>query len=345
MNEQEKEKQEKRLIVLKNRKRKQKRILLLLLLLMVTGVMLTTSSYAWFTSNTTVSVNDIQVNVAAQNGIQISADGTNWKAIVQTTDLINATATYPGAVNQIPATTNSLAPVSTGLNVDTSGKLEMYQGTIVNNAGGDYILTATKNTEQHGETGSFIAFDLFFKVDEDTNIKLTTGSGVKASGADKGIKNASRIAFVNLGNTAAGSDTNTIQNLNAGTSAAKYLWEPNYDVHTAAGVMNAKDNYGITTTETGGSLLAYSGVIAPVSSGDNIKIGDAKEATDATKFKAVTPTYTTTEAFPDDISIFPLTAGITKIRIYMWIEGQDVDCENTASGTDIIYSLQIAVQN
>ena len=42
-------------------------------------------------------------------------------------------------------------------------------------------------------------------------------------------------------------------------------------------------------------------------------------------------------------NIFTLSAGITKARVYMWIEGQDVDCENTASGTDISFNLQLQV--
>ena len=29
----------------------------------------------------------------------------------------------------------------------------------------------------------------------------------------------------------------------------------------------------------------------------------------------------------------------------MWVEGQDVDCENTASGGNIIYSLQITTES
>ena len=39
-----------------------------------------------------------------------------------------------------------------------------------------------------------------------------------------------------------------------------------------------------------------------------------------------------------------LKAGITKIRVYMWVEGQDVDCENGASGTDIAYTIQFSTK-
>ena len=41
--------------------------------------------------------------------------------------------------------------------------------------------------------------------------------------------------------------------------------------------------------------------------------------------------------------VFSLAAGITKVRVYMWVEGQDIDCENTASGTDISFNLQLEV--
>ena len=34
--------------------------------------------------------------------------------------------------------------------------------------------------------------------------------------------------------------------------------------------------------------------------------------------------------------------GITKVRIYMWIEGQDVDCENNVTGTDITYKITLS---
>ena len=51
-----------------------KKVLTAFLMLIVTAVSLTTASYAWFTENTTVSVEDIEVTVDASNGIKISTD-------------------------------------------------------------------------------------------------------------------------------------------------------------------------------------------------------------------------------------------------------------------------------
>ena len=316
--------------------RHKKRLLTLLLLLTVTGVMLGTSTYAWFTSNKTVSVNDIKVNVAAQNGIQMSVDGTNWKTIIQTTDITSAKTTYSTAVNQLPAT---LKPVSTGKNIDSSGKMEMYLGAIESNEAGQNVLTATKSTETDGVSGDFVAFDLFVKVDADTTAYMTPTSGVSVStgSTDLGIKNASRMGFVILGHADSGSALADIQSLNAGTSSVAKIWEPNYDVHTAAGVSNAYDVYGITTSQTGGSALAYNGVIAPITLGDNVLLNSSA----ADYFKAVTPDYKTTNAFADQFEFLTFTKGITKVRVYMWIEGQDVDCENAASGTDVTFRIQL----
>ena len=328
-------------------KRRKYRLLILLLLLFGTGTLLTTSTYAWFTSNKNVSVESLEVNIEAKNGIQISADGTNWKAMVQKSDLAGAkTGKYSAAVNQLPTT---LEPVSTAAIVDTNGRLPMYYGVVETSESeahnGEYILTATKeedkddSTRTDGTIGKYIAFDVFFKVSADTPVYLTAGSGVTSTDeTDKGIKNASRIAFVTLGHTTDGDTLANIQALNNGASSTVTLWEQNYDVHTAAGVNQAQDVYGLTTTQEGAAALAYRGVINTISVSEDILQSDTS---DNTKFADVTPSIKTTKGFTTNTSLFTLTSGITKVRVYMWVEGQDVDCENNASGGNIKFDLKI----
>ena len=324
------------------RKRKKYRLLILLLLLFGTGIMLATSTYAWFTANKTVSIGTLEVQIAAKNGIQISADGTNWKSIVQKTDLTSASTTYGAAKNQLP---DVLEAVSTGGVVNTDGQLPMYYGNIGTNAEGNYILTATKETDAHGTSGKYIAFDLFFKVDKETDIWITPTSGVKTTDVtDTGIKNASRIAFVVLGNTTAGDTVANIQALNKGTASSTYIWEPNYNIHTPTGIANARDVYGKVDVTADHAILPYSGVISDIADVDNILLGNATQAKDATKFKDVTITYKTKANFTHYIPAFKLSNGITKVRIYMWVEGQDVDCENNASNGNITFDLQITTE-
>ena len=336
----------------KRRKRNRKRrMLVLLIALFFTTIMFTTATYAWFTANQTVRVNTLTVNVAAKNGIQISVDGTNWKSIVQTADITGASTTYSAAVNQLPET---MEPVSTIGKVDTTGKMEMFYGQIGSNETGDYILTATKDTETYGTTGKFIAFDLFFQVNAETPVYLSTASGVKVSeGDDTGIKNASRVAFVELGNADSGAAVSTIQALGTSMSAEEaaavdpIIWEPNFDVHSAAGVGHARDTYGVTTQETGAAQVPYAGVKAEIAASNNVKVNVTDPLSYTTNhgnyFDTVTVDKKTAAGagFNSNLSLLTLQAGITKVRIYMWVEGQDVDCENNASGGDISYDLVI----
>lgn len=324
----------------KRNHKKSRRLLLLLLLLCFTGVILTTSTYAWFTSNETVAVNTITVNIAAQNGIQVSTDGTNWKSIIQTTDITSASNTYAAAVNQLP---QSLEPVSSALTITNDGKMEMFYGQVAADDAGDWYLSANKSVEANGTTGKFIAFDLFIKSDTTSNFYMTPNSKVStADEDDKGIKNASRVAYVVLGNTTADDTVANIQKLGTTGAAASpvYLWEPNYDVHKTNAIAHARDTYGLTITEgPDAERVNYDGIMAEVPV-DTVKVGEANATKHSTQFKAVTSNYLTTAANANYTQIFGITAGVTKVRIYMWVEGQDVDCENSASGGNINYDLQ-----
>ena len=327
----------------KNKKSNKRRIVTLLLLMIFTIVLLSTSTYAWFTANKVITVSSIQVNVEAQGGIQVSADGTNWKSVVGVNDLISTelNSVYSANVNQIPET---LKPVSTAKTMDSSGQMEMFLGTVSSNLNGDYILSAVKDTEVRGIAGNFITFDLFVRSDAAAQLYLTPNSDISTPDAtDTGIKNSARVAFAILGNTPLGSSISTVQALNAGVATPVYLWEPNYDVHTAQAVSHAYDTYGITTTQTGGSVLAYSGVTTEIDETDNLLLGDAVGTT--TYVTAITPNYTTVDSFAANTQVFSLSAGVTKVRFYMWIEGQDVDCENSASGGNIIFNVQLTNEN
>lgn len=328
-------------------RRRTKRSLLLLLMLLFTGTMLGTSTYAWFTSNKTVSVTDITVNVAAKNGIQISVDGTNWKSILSTTDLLAASQTYPGAINQIPNESNSIQPVSTIGTVLSGGLMQMFVGDVPSNDAGEYILTSTQSTEVNGTQGDFIAFDIFLKSDKAVDLDMTGSSGVTAEGNDTGIKNASRVAFLVQGSTSSDASVSDIQSLalTAGSTEGIYIWEPNYNVHTGTGIANARDTYGLTITANETDPLAYDGIKAEILESENILLGAANKTNYPQKFDAVNISYKTRDTFAGEsvIPIFSLPAGITKVRVYMWIEGQDVDCENNASGGNINYNLQFTI--
>ena len=345
----------------KQREQKKKKLKSLILLLFITIVMLSTSTYAWFTANKSVEISNINVNVAASSGLQISSNGSEWKTVISNADITNPSG-YTGHENML---SSSLVPVSTTGSV-TGGYLNMYKGTVEGAAanGGALSLTAVK-TPADGEaaltgtaTSDFIAFDIFLKVDQASDIYLDDGSGVGVTVAspanpDKGLQYAARYAFVIEGNGASTAGAATFQEYHSGTAAI--IIEPNYDAHNASGVANARDYYGITTSAatSGVASVAYVGVKAPIST--PIALNNTAPSTYATSysdyFGTVSTLYKTNVAYSngsgsyegntgtDRLKVFSLSAGVTKIRVYMWIEGQDVDCENNASGANLTYKV------
>jgi len=311
-----------------------KKVFVLILLV----VLLVSSTYAWFTTNRNVRVESIEAEVATTGNIEISADAVKWKTSITSQDLINGIHnSYAGAVNQIP--TEGVFPTSTA-GIINGAKMDMFYGQVkLDNATSTYSLTANKETEVHGRTGKFIAFDIFLKVVEDTTVYLNPNTIVKSettkagSTGETGIENATRIAFLVQGTASTAAEA---QGLSGVTDPI--IIEPNYDVHTAAGVQNAQNVYGITGLDlTGNAGLTYYGIK------NNITTGVALTDTSSTYFSQVNPDIRLAKSFfngTEKRELFTLSAGITKVRVYIWIEGQDVDCEDTASGANMSFALQ-----
>ena len=319
-----------------------KKILTAFLMLIVTAISLTTASYAWFTENTTVTVDSIDVNVSAANGIQVSVDAVNWKENISTND-ITANA-YAGNTNQLP---NQIVPVSTIGDVDaTTGFMKMYKGSIEADAttAHGYRLVAEQSIEKAGTTGDFIAFDLFLLTTQATTVYLTTSSDVVATAADTGLKNAARVAFLYEGSAATGASADAIALKGAASHSAggatNMFWEPNSNIHTAAGVAQA-NNYGETIYDATTVVPNYYGIKAAIAA--NPAVDYQSKVT--TYFDQVTPDIQTPNgntANGEYKTLFNLAAGINKVRIYGWVEGQDYDCENNASGSNITFNIQIS---
>lgn len=321
--------------------RKRRKILLALIMILFVGIVLTASTYAWFTANRTVSVEAIDVQVSTSQGLQISADAANWKSIVTNADLTGAS--WTGVLNQLPTSPNTASPVST-IGTVTNGLMGMYKGTIdtgtVNGQPAN-VLISTASVETNGTSGDFVAFDLFFQSSQAQTVYLTSNSSVVAKGTSTGIQNAARVAFIKEGSVAYGASAADAQALRGEIS--KWIWEPNYDVHTAAAVANALNVYGTTVGQTGGSKLAYKGVKAPIAKANNIPLN----STDSNYFADVTTVGSLASGIPSStyLNAFDVAEGVTKVRVYIWIEGQDVDCEDRASGGQMTVNLQFSIDS
>lgn len=337
----------------KKTKARSSRLNSLLMVLMLTAVLLIMSTYAWFTANRTVNIDKIDVKVATSSGLQISADGIEWKTVLEKSDIVDAFKTYDSSVNQLPSL---MAPVSSALELDATGHLKMFYGkveadmTVGSGTYGQYLLTTTLQTDKASDEvtttgeydkGYYMAFDVFLKVETPSD-KLYMSGAVSEPITDKGLANAARIALIKGPNTVATSaSTSEIQSLpTAGGSVV--MWEPNADTHTANGVNNATAlGWASLTAGEGNPTVAYDGSLAEAS---KVVLADATAAKNPAAFQKTTPNWATAKSGTPSLEMpSGLDAGITKYRVYLWIEGQDVDCENNASGTDVQYDMTFSL--
>lgn len=360
----------------KKEEKRRKKFRALILLLFLSIIMLGTATYAWFTANRIVNIESINVHVETSDGLQISTNGSTWKSVITQTDI--KTGAYSGADNFIPDTLDAVS-TSGETTSDSNAKtrlLNMYSSTIGTDAGsGAYTIYTSKVNEATDKT-KFVAFDVFLKVSSAKSLYINSadsGSNVvmKEGSTDRGLKNAARVAFVPIGEAAA---TDTVSNITQAyyTSGAKdiKIWEPNNDVHSTAVVNSVGTEYGFTganaLTATGSTPVTYYGIKAEIPSatpqnlintvrGTVTEVGGVtfSEAMSAGTVTNADGEYSTsgkllstpiTLTANTDYKLMDLAAGITKVRIYMWIEGQDIDCENNASGTDITYNIELSIR-
>lgn len=262
-------------------------------------------TYAWFTTGTTATIENLDVNVMTANGIQVSLDAVNWKNTISGEDIKNAildATDYPERLIQYP--TGEIAPVSTAGNV-TNGQLEMFLGGYND----DGTLYSKAIAEVQGTSNvNYVAFDLFFQTQTEQTLSFLVGEGnseVKsidyATGADSTVltSTAVRVALLPMGTKATPAEAQALK----GDGTVK-IWEPNATTH-------------VDTKNVG--EISYSGFAKAFASAEEKNLGDNVESVSTEKktFEVVT-----------------LTPGITKVRVYIWLEGQDVDCVNKISNAD-----------
>lgn len=308
---------------------KKRRILLALIMLIISGISLTTATYAWFTANRAVSVQEIDVKAQASGGIQISADAEKWSNEVKIDDLLAKGLSEKGIHNYIPTT--ALKPVTTiGVNGKT-GAFDFYLGEL-NDAGDKVTLTSIAD-----DSKNYVAFDLYFYSATPQTIEFNAGTQVVAknvdtpasAATDTGLKSSVRVGFLVQGNDPTATPA-TSRALAGGVAKDQTIWEPNADIHT---------DYAKNMLGASGIMTTYGGIAEGVAVG--------MTAANTTNFKAVDTglkTSTQAQVYPSG-TIFSFLAGITKVRVYVWLEGQDVDNEDTASlgtGVGVMLKFKIA---
>ncbi len=291
-------------------------------MLIVSAIVLTSATYAWFSMAKRVEVESMELNVTSPEGIQISANTSAFttKLTVDNIKGIDETAggkrfnAYTGNMNNVPTT---VKPSSSYM--WTANQLpEWFDGSI--NDG------KTMDIYSVNEVGSgFVAFDLFIKVKSATTVKF--GNSTVSCEGNAELPTAMRIALVNCGTVKENANASSIKGVLPGNGAARVVYEIDASHHTAAAQLLGAN--GVMTTKYISS--ARTGV-----------------ACDSTYANIVSNTLYTRElaatlATTADDAKINVAAGITRMRVYMWMEGNDVDCANDVAGSTINFNLVLEI--
>ena len=324
------------------------------------------STYAWFSTQRNVSITNLNGTVEVAEGLEISLDAQNWSNGLVLgeeegqLDIIDDA--YEGNHNIKPT---EMLPVSTlGLVGSNRTDLLMLRGTLNNSIQLNNIQQMDEKETNPDVTTypGYFAFDVFLKNssrqdDIDDVLQLNYDSSLEIMETDKsatGLQNTARVAFAKYtGTSDTMADQATILKETAGVgvgSSPVYIsdvaiWEPNSNDHVEYVVQN---NNKITGAGSGFNATTQMDTYALTDSSLSQSIADIYKWDGSERLLQKQNVLQTTKTSTEDYSIaegvqnlvstsdgtteFGIAPNkICRIRIYLWLEGQDVDCINYAS--------------
>ena len=323
------------------------RFFMSILVIFFLGVLLIFSAYAWFSTSLNVKIKTFNMIVSRNSGLSISFDAINYDKSIEISEdiLINKLVeTYPNNLSQWAG--NGLVPVSSpGIINSNSYFFPIYRSSGVKyknrNHEKGYITTTLSNENERRSVNNFIAFDLFLKnetgspiedhlfLEHGTEFLMTSDSNEEMTG----LVNSARIGFVKVGSVPHDTPVATIQNLQCNNNCQSVIYEPNSLNHSALSIERAK-KFGINLKD-GREFPTY----AYKKAGGPFELIDTISGSVGLDYEYFKLQETiSTDAF--DVPLFTIPDGITKMRVYVWIEGQDIDSlETDSEGAEISISI------
>lgn len=313
---------------------------LTIIVILLLGILLIFSTYAWFSTNLNVKIKTFTMAIEKNSDLSISFDGVNFEhslEITRDTIINDLYELYPNHTNQWAA--NGFIPVSSsGIPNNNTPKFDMYETSGVMYTRQDrerlngFLRTRIAKENAPREYNSYLAFDLFIKNDtgspEDDNLYLQDTTIIQAideniSEEMLGLVNSFRIGIVRIGDVPLNASVNDIQNVSCNNSCEQIIFEPNSKNHTDLSIERALKHDielvdGIkfptyASKKAGSKIYVKESIPGPSLNTEYYKLQDTRDENDF------------------DRAIFQIPNGITKVRIYVWIEGQDVDSLETDS--------------
>ena len=311
------------------------------------GILLIFSTYAWFSTSLNVKVKTFNMIVTKNSGLSISFDAINYDNVIEISkDVLidNLVETYPNNLSQWSG--NGLVPVSSpGIINHNSYFFDIFSSSGVKyknkNLENGFVTTYLSRETNRNSFSNFIAFDLFFKnetgspisdnlyLDYGTEFTMTSDSPEEM----EGLVNSARIGFVKVGSVPLNTPVETIQNLKCNNDCYSVIYEPNSSKHSDLSIERAK-KFGINLKKDK-SFDTY----AYIRAGGPFEIADTISGSIGLNYNYFTLQQTIAEdAF--NTALFTIPDGITKARVYVWLEGQDIDSlETDSDGADVSISI------
>lgn len=231
-----------------------RKLLPALAMLLVSAVMMSTASFAWFSTNTTAAANGISVQIATAQNLLISADGAE-----------DYKSSYGASIDK-----TNMAPASAGVVANP----EFY-----------YVTTAGKIQPE----SSTAASDTVFAKDTDGSNYAKFSVDLKAVGEQAEGKVNNIQAAISLNDTYKSDIHKTLRVLIVVDGTDPFLYAPN------GGTANYAPITGTTSSDVGDTITTFSN--------------------------------NTTELIKASGGL--VFEQVYNVDVYIWFEGQDVDCTAT----------------
>jgi hypothetical protein len=302
-------------------------------MLTVSAMMLSSSTYAWFTMNKEVQVTGLQMKTKVGSNLLLSSD--NLEATYKSDRLVFGRQALLEPVSSINGKTGSFFYTT---DAKATGQKEHDATT----AGFNYIAynesTALANSATSDATAGKYKYDATFNgkygiaaADQGSTDAFKTAYGyvdyvfyLKATGeeADQQL----RLTQCDLNYTYDVASTVDVTETDPGDNAWRIAVFAT-DITSVGGTGNTGDVGKIdpaNVTPTGANTSENAKAILKLADGDNWTTGKAVK--DGTSVDTVTPAYTTAAVLDADID-----AGVTKyykVLVRVWLEGEDKSCNS-----------------
>lgn len=294
-------------------------------MLLVSAIVLTSSTFAWFSMAKRVEVEKMQLNITSPDGVQISANTSAFTTVLTMADFVDDEATtrwkaYEGHSNNFP---ELLRPASSNLDV-TRSLPKFFEGSV-----SDTGVLALNQVED--KNGGYVVFDLFVKVGKNETVWWNESTVTCADNPE--VVTAMRIGMINCGEIAEKATAEDIVKV-LPTNAAEnrsVMYEIDSYNHTKAS--------GFSAGATVDKLYVYT-------SRTNASRPSGKTYTNDPYAAGILPQNVSlaTEDTADEVAYFNAVAGVNRIRVYLWMEGNDVDCANDVAGATIDFNLVLTIK-